>query len=398
MVEENQPEPSSSGQIKKRNRLIWLLTAIFLILGVAFLLYYLLVMRYHQTTDDAYVGCNMVDVTTRIAGTPIAYYCDDTNLVKEGQLIIQFDKTDFILDYEKQKANLALTVQKVKQLWQAVQQNKANVAQRKTLLLRALQDFANRHEVVSSNAISREDYDHADDDRIVAAWSLQLAEHQLEASIAELGTSSILDSPLIEQAKVQLRQSFVNLKRTSIYAPATGYVAKRSVQVGQWFTPTKPLLSIIPLDQVWVDANFKETQLTYMRIGQPVSFTADMYGSSVQFHGKLLGLQPGTGAVFSLLPPQNATGNWIKIVQRLPVRILLDPEEIRKHPLLVGLSCYVDVNISDTSGPQLAPVPSVKQVQSTYVYDIPMEEVEAVIRQIMEENLLNPQAASFYGS
>jgi membrane fusion protein (multidrug efflux system) len=185
--------------------------------------------------------------------------------------------------------------------------------------------------------------------------------------------------------------AYLNLQRAAIIAPVSGYVAKRSVQLGQRVQPGTPLMTVIPLEQVWVDANFKETQLTHMRLGQPVELTSDLYGNDVTFKGRLASLGLGTGAAFSLLPAQNASGNWIKIVQRVPVRIELDPRQLAEHPLRLGMSMSTDVTIRDQSGPVLPAAVPAKPVLSTQVFARQLRDADAVIARIIRDNLPRPR-------
>lgn len=380
----------SSDQLnKKRNSLMYWISAIILIIGITWFVLWLLYFRFYQSTDDAYVRGNLVNVTTVISGTPIAFFCDNTDLVKKGQLLVQLDDTYYRIEYNRQKANLADTILKVKQLYDSVNENIANVENKRIAMEKAGYDYNNRSKLIDSKAITNQDFSHSRDDFNMAILSLKQAEYQLSMAKDLAGNTPIEKHPLIEIAKNELRTAFYQLKHCSIYAPATGYVAKRNVEVGQWVSPSSAMLAIIPIDYIWVDANFKETQLNNMRIGQPAKVHIDLYGSSVEFEGKVAGIESGTGSVFSLIPPQNATGNWIKIVQRLPVRIILDQETLKKHPLRLGLSSYVTVDISNTDGPVLAPYPVKKTIASTNVFDLNLNEVEEAIERILQENILN---------
>ncbi|MEI8125583.1 MAG: efflux RND transporter periplasmic adaptor subunit, partial [Parachlamydiaceae bacterium] len=277
-------------------------------------------------------------------------------------------------------------VREVRDQAEAVKQHSANVALKEALLARAEFDFHNRKFLVESEAVSQEDFYHSKTDYSAAQASLDLSIHQLEAAKITLGDTDLENHPLIERAKSELREAFLGLKRCSIFSPASGYIAKRSVQVGQSIQPTTPLLSVIPLNDIWVDANYKETQLRNIRIGQSVEIFADMYGNDVTFHGTVGGIQGGSGSVFSLLPPQNATGNWIKIVQRVPVRIYLDPKEIKEHPLFLGLSVYTKVDVGDTNGPMLGTRTVSKPLMKTDVFDVSFAEIDAVINEIVRSN------------
>jgi membrane fusion protein (multidrug efflux system) len=377
------PPPKNNG---KRNRLLkWVLLAIVLVLFIWFLLWFFY-LRFHESTDDAYVNGSLINVNAVISGNASAFYADDTDLVVEGQLLVMIDPTDYQILYDLQKANLAATVLQVRQLYDLVEENKANLEIKQTLLEKARFDHQNRSQLIKSGAVSNEDFVHSRDDLRTAELEVELAQQQLKASESLVGKTTLESHPQVEVAKENLRQAYYNLHHCMIYAPYTGYVAQRSVNVGQRVAPDTPLMAIIPLEGMWVDANFKETQLRQMRVGQPTSVTIDLYGSKVNFEGTVLGIAFGTGSVFSLIPPQNATGNWIKIVQRLPVRISLNPEVIKKHPLRLGLSAYVDVNLTNTSLPMVATEPVKKVVEATYVYQLDFEEIDKLIAQIIKDN------------
>lgn len=384
---QNVPQNNPKRNNAKRNRVVGYILLFFVIAALIAFVIWWEIFRNHESTDDAYVGGNMVIVSARQDGSAIAYYADDTDYVEMGRLLVELDPTDYLLNFEQKKITLELAARQVRDLFEDVQQKESEVRSRKATLNRSLLDYKNRHALVGSEAISKEDYQHSDADLNVAQALLDLATHQLEGARARLGTTSLPNHPLIEQAKNDAREAYLGLKRCSIFAPVSGFVAKRNVQAGQSIKSTTPLLAIIPLDDVWVDANFRETQLEDIRIGQPVEITADMYGSGVVFNGIVGGIQGGSGSVFSLLPPQNATGNWIKIVQRVPVRIFLDREQIKKHPLFLGISVFAKITVEDTSGPVLGTKTPAKAFMQTDVFDISFDELEPVLDGIVADNL-----------
>ena len=290
-------------------------------------------------------------------------------------------------------ATLASVVLNVRQLFNTVEANKALLENKKTLLAKAEYDYQNRLHLVDSLAISNEDFIHAKDNYLVAQLDLKQAEAQYHVSLDAIGNlhAKVEHHPLVLQQKEAIRTAYYYLKHCSIYAPATGYVAQRSVEAGEWITPSTPLMSVIPTDYVWVDANFKETQLSNMRVGQPATIWFDYYGSKVKYNGKVIGIASGSGSVFSLIPPQNATGNWIKIVQRLPVRISLDPQVVRKFPVRLGISAEVDVDICNTMLPMLPTIPPKKAVSTTSVFTINFEEIEQMMEKVIQENLKDDQ-------
>lgn len=385
----NQQEPiERDPSTKKRNRLLILFTLFLAVIGIALLLIYLLYWQYYESTDDAYGSGSMVQVNSVIDGSVVSFYADDTDLVKEGQLLIQLDPTYFQAVYDRALSALSAEVLNIKQLQDSVIVNEADVALKKIALSKAEYDFNNRAALVGSKAISNEDYTHSQDALNTAKNDLKRAEALLKYSTDALGQTTIEQHPRIVEKKNAIREAYYNLKHTAIYAPTTGYVAQRTVNVGQTVGKGRSLMSIIPTDYVWVDANFKETQLKYMRVGQPAEVWFDLYGSGVKYEGKVVGIGSGSGSVFSLIPPQNATGNWIKIVQRVPVRIALDKETVKKYPVRLGISANVDVNISNQDLPMLAELPGTKKVAGTRVFDIDMAKVDKVIQEIMEKQEL----------
>lgn len=383
-------EPSTELHYKrngKRNRVIGYVLLFFLLLACIALFLWWEIFRNHESTDDAYVNGNIVFVTSRQEGSVIAFYADDTDFVEQGQLLVELDPTDYLLNFEQSKIALQLAAREVGALYEEMKEKASEVLLREALHGRSLTDYKNRNALVGSQAISKEDYTHSKADLDAAQASLDLATHQLASVKARLGTGSLVQHPRIEQAKTNVREAYLAVKRCSIFAPVSGFVAKRSVQAGHSIKPSTPLLAVIPLDNIWVDANFKETQLANIRIGQPVEVIVDMYGRDIVYEGKVGGIQGGSGSVFSLLPPQNATGNWIKIVQRVPVRIYLNPDQIKKFPLLLGLSVYAKVNISYGDGLFLAQQAVVKPLMETDVFDIPLGHLNELLEQIVEENL-----------
>lgn len=381
-----QSEKPTQVPAKPRSRtLIWFTIAL-IIIAVAWFCYWLLYLRFHEYTDDAYANGNLINVNSAISGSIVAFYADDTDLVEEGQLLVMLDTTEYQVAYDLELATLASVVLQVRQLYDTVDVNRANVENRQIALQRAAFDFENRKRLVDTLAVSNEDYIHSKDDLLTAQLNLEQAQFQLQASQSAAGNTKLEAHPLIEQQKGKVREAFYNLKHCSIYAPATGYVAQRAAQVGQWVSPNIDIMAVIPTDYVWVDANYKETQLTGMRIGQPATVWFDIYGD-VEFKGKVLGIASGSGSVFSIIPPQNATGNWIKIVQRLPVRISLDPQQIKKYPTRLGISSEVNVDITNRDLPMLAQVPSKKAIGTTRVFDIDFEEVDRVIDEVISKNL-----------
>jgi membrane fusion protein (multidrug efflux system) len=328
--------PAPKKNTKSRQRILTLLTVIFLIIGVIWFLYWLLWGRFHEYTDDAYVSGNLVRLMPQVAGTVTQINTDDTQLAQEGQVLVKLDEADTKVVLDKSIAALAYTVRKVRQYYDQVYQAKADVTLRQADLYNANFDLKRRQGLVNDRAISSEEMEHYTIALSAAQARLDAAKAQQDKAIDLVEGTNLYSHPEVVRAAVTLKNAYLNYYRTTIIAPVTGYVAKRNVQVGQQVTMGTSMMAIVPLREVWIDANYKESQLERLRIGQNVTLTADAYGG-VTFHGKVQGLSAGTGSAFDLLPPQNATGNWIKIVQRLPVRITLDPEELKEHPLRIGL-------------------------------------------------------------
>ncbi|MDA8128865.1 MAG: HlyD family efflux transporter periplasmic adaptor subunit [Betaproteobacteria bacterium] len=364
----------------KRKRLLTILALVFLVAGLAWGVRWFLHSRGHESTDDAYVAGNLVRVTPRVGGSVMAVLADDTDLVKQGQVLVRLDDTDARLALDKAEADLGETVRRISQTYEAHSQQVANLAVKQRTLEQAEIDLTRRTRAVAVDAVSREEAEHARTARDKAKSELDLARAQLAASEAEVGGTSVATHPAVQQAEARLREAWLALARCEIRAPEAGQVAQRSVQIGQQVAPGAALMAIVPVTQLWVEANFKEDQLKGMRIGQPVQLVSDLYGSGMTFHGTVAGLSPGTGSVFSLLPPQNASGNWIKIVQRLPVRIALDPKELAKHPLRVGLSMKVEVETAAAGRTEALPATR---------YVTPVEDAkgaDALIRSIVRAN------------
>ncbi|CQH63464.1 TPA: multidrug efflux MFS transporter periplasmic adaptor subunit EmrA [Yersinia enterocolitica] len=339
---------------KQRKRVLLILTGIFIIIGVAYLIYWFLVLRHHQETDNAYVSGNQVQIMSQVPGSVVSVNFENTDLVKSGDVLLTLDPTDAEQAYEQAKTALANTVRQTHQLIINSKQYQANIALKKTELSKAQNDLKRRVVLGSVDAIGREELQHARDAVDAAQASLDVAIAQYNANQALVLNTPLEKQPEVEQAAAKLRDAWLALQRTKVVSPITGFVSRRSVQVGAEIANGAPLMAVIPANEMWIDANFKETQLANMRIGQPATVVTDFYGDDVVFQGKVVGLDMGTGSAFSLLPAQNATGNWIKVVQRLPVRIELDAKQLTEHPLRIGLSTTVRVDTADTDGLVLA--------------------------------------------
>jgi membrane fusion protein (multidrug efflux system) len=360
--------------------------AAFALLGSAYGVWWASSLRYRQSTDDAYVSGNVVQITPQVSGTVVAIGADDTQFVKSGQILVQLDQEDARVALDQAEAQLAKTVREVRNLFATSSQLQANVAVRQAELTTAEQDLARRERLGSSGAVSAEELQHARDALKAAQASLVAAREQLMANRARVDNTTVADHPDVRNAAAAVRSAYLSYSRTQLPAPVSGFVARRNVQLGQRVNPGSALMSVVPLDQVWVDANFKESQLADIRVGQPVTLKADVYGGSIPYHGTVVGFGAGTGSAFALLPAQNATGNWIKVVQRVPVRIALDARELQTHPLQIGLSMKVDVVTRDRTGPLLPQLAAVTPAYSTDVFHEGNETADARVRAIIAAN------------
>lgn len=333
----------------RRKRNLTLVTLLFIIIALGVTLAYFLFWQHEEETEDAYVAGHLVQITPQITGTVRKVMFDDTELVKKGDVLITLDDSDFQLAYDRAQNELIQAIRQNKKQTATNSQAKAQVLLRKADLARAQADLRRRELLSGTDAISGEELSHARAAVVQAQAALKAVEAAETSAQAAIGNNIPLrQQPAVQTAVSRIKDAWLNLQRTQIHAPIAGQVAKRNVQVGQRITQGVPLMAVVPLDNLWVDANFKESQLRKMRIGQSVEMVSDLYGSKVVYHGKVMGLSAGTGGAFSLLPAQNATGNWIKVVQRVPVRISLDPRELRANPLRMGLSMTVKVDISES--------------------------------------------------
>ncbi|KQZ67992.1 MULTISPECIES: efflux RND transporter periplasmic adaptor subunit [unclassified Lysobacter] len=373
----------------KRRKFLLILLAVVVIAAIAWTAWYLLVARWHEDTDDAYVQGNIVSITPQSVGTVVSIGADDGMKVTAGQVLVQLDPNDAQVAYEQAVANLANTVRQVRGLYSAVDAGQADLNAREVAVQKARADVKRREGLVASGAVSAEELAHARDELAAAEATLSSSRGSLSRNRALVDATTLGKQPQVAAAAAQLRQAYLNLQRAAIVAPVSGYVAKRNVQLGQRVQPGSTLMTIVPLEQVWIDANFKETQLNSMRIGQPVELHSDLYGSDVTYDGKVAAIGMGTGSAFALLPAQNASGNWIKIVQRVPVRIEVDRKQVVEHPLRLGLSMHVDVNIRGQDGAMLANSTPVKPVLSTDAYAKQLADADALIEKIVNDNLPN---------
>ena len=381
------PAAAQNPTTPPRSRLGQLLGIIVVVIAlIGITLWWLLAGQYRETTEDAYVDGNVVAVTAQVSGVVTAIGADNTDFVKAGRNVVTLDDADAKLALARAEAQLARSVRMVRAQYANVGQTRANVQLREVELSKARADVARRHELLASGAISGEEVKHAEDAARAATAALGVATQQVTGSSALIGHTSIANNPDVLAAASQVRDAWIAVYRTDVPAPVSGMVTKRNVQLGQKINPGVALMSVVPLDHLWVNANFKESQLRHIRIGQKVDLVTDVYGDDVVYHGAVIGQDAGTGSAFSLLPAQNATGNWIKVVQRVPVRIALDPQQVAKHPLQLGLSVKVTVETRQRGGSRLVTAGSSEHGYRTDVFAHELASADAVVSKIIAAN------------
>ena len=343
---------ANPGRSATRQRALWIFAAILLLAALAWLGYWIVYQRHFESTDDAYVAADIIQVTSEVAGTVTAVHADDTQSVRRGDLLVELDPADANLGVAAAEAELAQAVRDVSAQFARETQLRADLAVRQLMLERARRDLQRREPLTADGAVSEEELAHARDTVAEQEAAVAAARSALDTLVAQVRGTSVATHPQVLRAEAALRNALLALRRTRLLAPITGTVAKRSVEIGERIGPGTSLLALVSLGEVWVDANVREVQVGRIRIGQAVTVRSDAYGSGVTYHGRVAGLAAGSGSAFALLPAQNASGNWIKIVQRVPIRVSLDPEEVRAHPLRVGTSIVARIDVSDASGAQ----------------------------------------------
>lgn len=398
-----QPPSSTPGasppvpQPGKRKRALTAIGLVVLLAGAGWGVWHWLAGRHVEGTDNAYVQGNVVQITPQVPGTVVSILADEADSVAAGAPLVKLDAADAQVALARAEAQLAQTVRGLRgtyansaTLAAQIGQRDAELARATTDLAKAQADVARRAPLVASGAVGQEELAHAQA-QVAAARSSQAAAQAALATAREALTAqqtqtdgiALADQPAVADASARVREAYLALRRSTLPAPQAGVVARRTVQIGQRVAAGTPLMTLVALDQLWVDANFKEPQLERIRIGQPVTLTADVYGRQVVFNGRVAGLGAGTGAAFALLPAQNATGNWIKVVQRVPVRISLDAQQLAAHPLRLGLSMQVNVDVRDTSGKTLADAPRNTPVAQTQVFDVLTAAADAEVARII---------------
>lgn len=400
--------PAANPQAPARKRGLLILGGVVLLGAAAYGVHHWQVASHFENTDNAYVQANVVQITPQVGGTVLAIQADDTDFVKAGQPLVKLDPADARVALDRAEAQLAQTVREVRTLFAnnaalkaQVALRDADIARANSDVTRAQDDVERRRPLLATGAVGKEEFNHAQSQLAAAKSALAAAQsarvaaaEQLAANVALTDGSAVEDHPNVQRAAAQVREAYLAAQRTELLAPVDGYVARRSVQLGQRVQAGAPLMSVVSLGDTWVDANFKEGQLRKLRIGQPATLEADVYGSKVEYHGRVVGLGAGTGAAFSLLPAQNATGNWIKVVQRVPVRIALDPKEVQAHPLRVGLSMDVTVDVTQQDGKVLADAAQAPATVQTQVFDALDARADEEVKRIVATQLGKRVAAS----
>ena len=377
---------SSNNKSQQRKKGLSIFILLLLLIAIGSAAYWFFFIKGFEETEDAYVSGNQVMVSAQVAGNISKINVDNMDPVQAGDVLLELDDTNTKLSFEQAKSNLANAVRQISQLNYTVKQLKSAVRANEITLAQAQGNLNRRVQLVKDGAIDKESFQHAKEAVELAKANLATSQNQLEANQALLLDGPLSEQPQIQSAVSNLKQAWLNLERTKIRSPIKGYVARRNAQVGQAVSVGGALMAVVTTDQMWLDANFKETQLTHMRIGQPVEIHFDLYGKDKTFNGKVVGIEMGTGSAFSLLPTQNATGNWIKVVQRVPVRIQLDPQQLIENPLRIGLSATVKVNVTDSQGETLRDQAPATTLYSTNVLQYDESAVNNLIESIIRDN------------
>lgn len=370
---------------KKRNNILFVLIMIFVVIGISYTVYYKTYSQFYETTDNAYVKQNITYVTPQIYGVVDIVNIDVTQSVKVGDILAHIDSKDAELAFKKAKNDLAQSVRQIKKSYKQKDEIKSEIRLYKILVEKAKKDFDRNKVLTKNKVISQEKFDNSKYAYEEAKENLQIAKNKYLSLVAMINDKMITQNPQIKKAVLGVEQSYINLKRCDILAPTNGVIAKKNLSVGSNVAPSSMLLAIVPQNGFWVDANFKETQLENIRLGQSVKLYSDLYGKDVEYNGKVEGISPGTGSVFSLLPAQNATGNWIKVVQRVPVRIKLDQKELQKHPLHVGNSMEVVVNTHNRDIKRLQNLK--KPRYSSNLYSTALSDARKIAKRVIKQNL-----------
>ena len=389
-MNEEKNENTVTNKAGKRKLWMGALAALFVTAGVSCGVYWATYGRYSVETDNAYVSGNIVQITPQTVGTVVSVQANDTDFVKAGSPLVRLDEADAKVSLDQAEAQLAQTIREVRALYSNDGSLTAIIAQREADLKRASLDLERRKVLEGTGAVASEEIEHAREGVNVATAALASAREQRNSNHVLIEHTNVTKNPNVQRSAARVREEYLAWQRSIIPAPVSGYIAKRNVQVGQRVKAGDSLMALVPLEQVWIEANFKEKQLREMRIGQPVELYSDIFGKKVAYHGRVAGFSAGTGSAFSLLPAQNATGNWIKVVQRLPVRIELDPKELADHPLQIGLSMIAKVNVRNQEGARLSDVNRKIAPTETEVFASWAHAAEQHVHKLIAANLGGP--------
>ena len=380
----NDPAAGQTIGNPRRRKYLLIIGSVVAVVALAWVIYWLAVLSQRETTNDAYVVGDQVAVAAQTVGTVVDVLAEETQRVDAGQVLVRLDPTDSQVALAHAASTLALSVRQIRQQGATAEQSDANILGRQLDLQWAEAEVARREPLLAQHAIAPEELRELESKVALARAALQAAQRQSRAVHALVDGVPVEQNPAVQEARAAYLQAWIAASRATVRSPVAGYVARRNVQAGQQVSAGQPLFTIVPLEKLWVEANFKEGQLRALRIGQSVRIASDLYGNTVEYHGRIAGVGVGTGAAFSLLPAQNASGNWIKVVQRVPVRIALQADELARHPLRIGLSTTVNVDTKDRSGASLAAAPDTRAVASTAIYAADLQAAEqsadAVIR------------------
>ena len=370
-----------------RNYHLLMVTLITLLIGLIYLTYWWTTSRNFVITNDAYIMGNIIPLKAQTSGTVVDVRVDNTQYVQQGDVLVRLDGLQTKIALERAEANLAETVRQIEISFSQAESFRQKIIGKEAALHRSQRDLARYRGVANDGVVSAQQIENSE-------FQVREQEAEVNQLRAELGgiealiqNTSPVNHPKVLQAIAQLKQAYIDNVRQEIVAPASGFIAKRNIQVGDQVHPETPLLAIVPLDYLWVEANFLETELVNVRPAQAVEITVDLYGSSMVYHGEVLGVGAGTGSVFGLLPPDNATGNYIHIVERVPMRIGLKAEELKAHPLRLGLSATVKIDTRISEHSVLKPLTTTSNTAyKTDVYDSQLAGSDKLIYTIIEKN------------
>lgn len=368
-------------------RALSIVTLLLLVMGGSFYGWHYFVSQWREQTDNAYVAGNMVAIQAQLEGTVVWIGAEQADYVEAGQVLVRLDDTDALNSLTLAKHELALAVRHVEALTEQVKRFEAEVQRNTVTLSLARDEFTRRQKLVKQGMVSTEEFDAARTRYQQAGSALELVQRQLAEAKIRAQANSTAEHPSVLAAAARVKQAYVDWRKTEIVAPVSGQLARRVVQVGQRVKAGGSLLAIAELDGVWVEANFKENQLRHLHQGQAVEIYSDLYGEEVEYQGVVVGIGAGTGSVFSLLPPQNATGNWIKIVQRVPVRIELASGDLSRYPLPLGSSLTVTVDTHQRDGQKLSRKVASGVTAEAAVYHYQRDGATAMIEQIIHANI-----------